>query len=221
MQGYSSGSFTLNIDHYEGDNVVASTTFAGVPSATGTIVTTTILDGNLASSSPLVVDINGDGESEILLTPKINAIVETDLLKNNKNGRRRVINDESTSSESIKNDSDLDQLIDNKIKEIVSIQNIEKDTENFINNESQSIDNYKIEERNISTSSLAYNKNSETKIKENKKEKISKEVVVSKENTEIDKKESFVASVGNIEKNSAFNKIISFFKKTIIRIFSW
>ena len=221
MQGYSSGSFTLNIDQYEGDNVVASTTFAGVPSATGTIVTTTILDGNLASSSPLVVDINGDGESEILLTPKINEIVETDLTKNNKNGRRRVINDESTSSESIKNDSDLDQLIDNEIKEIFSIQNIEKDTENLINNESQSIDNSKIEERNINTSSLAYTKNIKTKIKENKKEKISKEVVVPKENSEIDKKESFVASVGNIEKNSTFNKIISFFKKTIVRIFSW
>jgi hypothetical protein len=221
MTGYSSGSFTLNIDQYEGDSIVASTAFAGIPSATGTVVTTTILDGNLASSSPLAVDINGDGKSEISLAPKINEIVEVDLSTKNNDGRRRVINDESTSSESIQDSFDSNNTINSEDNEIVFIKKVEKDTEVLINNDSQNTDNPKMKENNISTSSLTYNKNNETKIKENKKEKISKDNFISKENIKYDKKESLVASVGSIEKNSAFNKIISFLKKTIVRIFSW
>ena len=48
MQGYSSGSFTLDIEEVQGDVVTASTTFAGVPSSTSTIATIEVPNGNIS-----------------------------------------------------------------------------------------------------------------------------------------------------------------------------
>ena len=79
MRGYDSGSFTLNIEEVEGNNVIASTTFAGVPSSTSTIATISILNGNISSTSPLNIDKNGDGIFDITLTSKVGEIVIPDL----------------------------------------------------------------------------------------------------------------------------------------------
>ncbi len=78
MKGYASGSFTLDINQVNGDTIVASTTFAGIPSATSTIATMNIPSGGLAGIQPLVVDENADGHPDITLTPKLDATVMLD-----------------------------------------------------------------------------------------------------------------------------------------------
>ncbi len=75
MNGYATGSFTLDMEEVSGDTVTASTTFAGIPSMTGTVASITLPDGTLASSSSLAVDENGDGITDLSLLPKIGGIV--------------------------------------------------------------------------------------------------------------------------------------------------
>ena len=89
MQGYSSGSFTLNIEEAQGDTIIASTTFAGVPSSTSTIVTINISNGNISSTSPLIVDVNGDGKQDITILPRLGEVVVPDFPKKQSNSARR------------------------------------------------------------------------------------------------------------------------------------
>ena len=79
MNGYATGSFTLDMEEVKGDTVTASTTFAGIPSATSTTATIDIPQGNIASSSPLFVDTNGDGATDFFLTPKQGGVVLPDF----------------------------------------------------------------------------------------------------------------------------------------------
>ncbi len=80
MSGYSSGSFTLNVQEVSENNISASTTFTGIPSSTSTIATIDIpAGGDIGSSSPLTVDENGDGKIEFTLSPEINNIVFPDF----------------------------------------------------------------------------------------------------------------------------------------------
>lgn len=214
MLGYSSGSFTLNIDELEGNNIIASTTFAGIPSASSTIVTTTILNGDLASTTPLLVDINGDGESEISLPLRINEIVEPDLSKKQNNHRRRIYEELSNTNEIIEDNFKED--IGSKDEEFLDNQIVMED---FI------ISDYKNNivpaNETISTTSISLN----NKVKE----KIDKQVltIIKKENKSLDivkntnNNQNLVASVGNISENGLINKIVSFIKKTITKIFSW
>jgi parallel beta-helix repeat protein len=80
MNGYATGSFTLDIEEVQGETSIAKTTFAAVPSQVGTIATLDIpANGGIASSSPLSVDENGDGTIDITLTPKIGEVVLPDF----------------------------------------------------------------------------------------------------------------------------------------------
>jgi pimeloyl-ACP methyl ester carboxylesterase len=80
MSGYASGSFTLDIQEVQDDNIIASTTFAGIPSSTSTIATIDIPSGgNISSSSPLTIDENGNGNIEFTLSPKIGDVVLPDF----------------------------------------------------------------------------------------------------------------------------------------------
>lgn len=79
MNGYANGTFTLNVDEYQGDARVASTTFANVPTTASTTVT---LDTQLGVStlSNLSVDQNSDGTPEIVVTPVQNGSVDLDTI---------------------------------------------------------------------------------------------------------------------------------------------
>ncbi len=77
-----SESFTLNIQETESETIIASTTFAAVPSGVSTTATIDIpadANGGIASSSPLVVDENGNGEAEITIQPILNSTVLPDF----------------------------------------------------------------------------------------------------------------------------------------------
>jgi hypothetical protein len=80
MNGYATGSFTLDIEKNLGDTVVASTTFAAVPSSTTTVATITVPQGgDIASASPLVVDVDGNGTTDITLTATLGGVVLPDF----------------------------------------------------------------------------------------------------------------------------------------------
>ncbi len=71
MNGYAEGSFTLDAEEVSGETVVASTTFAGIPSTVSSMVAMDIPAGGLASAGPLTVDGDGDGTTDFILTPEI------------------------------------------------------------------------------------------------------------------------------------------------------
>lgn len=68
MDGYATDMFTLNIEEVIGDTIIATTTFADIPSSTSTIVTMDFTDGTIGNASPLHIDANGDGAIEYSLT---------------------------------------------------------------------------------------------------------------------------------------------------------
>lgn len=72
LEGYASGSFTLDMEELDGLNtVVASTTFSAVPSATSTIATISFPDGTLQNATPLLVDYDNNGITDFTLHPII------------------------------------------------------------------------------------------------------------------------------------------------------
>ncbi|MCK9351166.1 MAG: hypothetical protein M0P76_00100 [Candidatus Pacebacteria bacterium] len=80
MNGYASGSFTLDVEEWQGDAIMASTTFAAIPSATSTVATMSVLaNEGVAGVSPLYVDENGDGTIDMTLAPKIDGTVFPDF----------------------------------------------------------------------------------------------------------------------------------------------
>lgn len=72
LNGYATGSFTLDMEEIDGlNNVVASTTFSAVPSATSTTATISFPDGTLQTATPLFVDYDNDGATDFTLRPSI------------------------------------------------------------------------------------------------------------------------------------------------------
>lgn len=68
MQGIASGSFTLDVDEVQGNTVLASTVFEGVPNSTSTKVTLSVSSTTpVTASSTLLVDFDGNGTTDASL----------------------------------------------------------------------------------------------------------------------------------------------------------
>lgn len=81
MNGYTEGSFTLNVEETSGNTITDSTTFAGIPSSPTTVVTMDIPQGgDLTEASPLSVDENGDGTTDATLVLKSGETVLPDFV---------------------------------------------------------------------------------------------------------------------------------------------
>jgi len=79
MHGATSGSFTLDAEQTNGDTVISTTSFEGIPSATSTIATLDINPAqSVTASSTLSVDRDGDGTTDLILRAKENAVVIAD-----------------------------------------------------------------------------------------------------------------------------------------------
>jgi hypothetical protein len=76
LQGYASGSFSLDIQKQTGDTVTASTTFSAIPSSTSTVVTLDVpANSDIVSPnalSPLKIDFNGDNIVDVSMIAKPN-----------------------------------------------------------------------------------------------------------------------------------------------------
>ncbi len=80
LQGYATGTFSLDVEKVRGDIILASTTFASVPVSPNTIATFSLpANGDFSSSTPLRVDVDGNGANDIVLVPEIGATVYPDF----------------------------------------------------------------------------------------------------------------------------------------------
>lgn len=72
LEGYASGSFTLDMQEIDGINtVVASSTLSAIPSATSTRAIISFPDGTLETSTPLTVDYDNNGTTDFTINPKL------------------------------------------------------------------------------------------------------------------------------------------------------
>lgn len=69
MQGLSTGEFSLDIQELTGNTVSSSATIANVPTTANTVATLTITNG-ISGASPLKVDEDGNGSTDIDISPK-------------------------------------------------------------------------------------------------------------------------------------------------------
>ena len=78
LEGFAAGSFTLEVQEVMGDTVTATTTFLGIPNATTTTASMNFGDGTIENASPLIVDIDADGTTDITLEPKVGEMIVPD-----------------------------------------------------------------------------------------------------------------------------------------------
>lgn len=78
LDGEAEGSFTLEVKEVVGDTVTAETTFAAIPNTADTQVTMDFPDGTIEHADPLVIDYDGNGETDLSLEPKIGEVVTTE-----------------------------------------------------------------------------------------------------------------------------------------------
>ncbi|MDP2665480.1 MAG: PxKF domain-containing protein, partial [bacterium] len=75
MDGYADGSFTFDMEEAQGNTVIATTTFSGIPSFTNTKVTMDISENaGIEGASDLRIDVRGDGTIDVELEPKLNGV---------------------------------------------------------------------------------------------------------------------------------------------------
>jgi pimeloyl-ACP methyl ester carboxylesterase len=79
LNGTSEGSFTLEVQEVTGGTVTSTTTFTGIHSNVGTIATMEFPDGTIQNASPLRIDIDGNGTTDISYVSKLNGIVTSDI----------------------------------------------------------------------------------------------------------------------------------------------
>jgi hypothetical protein len=80
LEGYAGGSFTFQIEEINGEgDVMASTTFTGIPSSTSTRAWMDFPDGTLLHASALAIDFDGNGDSELSLLPEGGQIILPDF----------------------------------------------------------------------------------------------------------------------------------------------
>lgn len=80
MQGTASGSFTLDAEEASGNDVLSTTSFEGISSATSSIATIDIDPAvSVTASSTLLVDQDGNGSVDLALHSKENDVVIPDL----------------------------------------------------------------------------------------------------------------------------------------------
>jgi len=76
LQGTGTGSFTLDAEEVNGNEILSTTSFEGIPSSTSTMVTMDIIPTqSVTASSTLLIDHNGDGTIDLTLEAKENAVV--------------------------------------------------------------------------------------------------------------------------------------------------
>ncbi|MBI2439454.1 MAG: hypothetical protein HYV45_02550, partial [Candidatus Moranbacteria bacterium] len=80
LDGETEGSFTLEIKETEGDTTIAEATFAAIPSTADTQVIMDFPDGTIEHAEPLIIDYDGNGETDLSLEPKIGEVVTTEQL---------------------------------------------------------------------------------------------------------------------------------------------
>jgi hypothetical protein len=74
MDGYDTGTFTFQIDQYDGNAHTAGITFKDIPTSANTMVGLTV-DGDITTVSNMLIDEDGDGATDTSITPRLNGEV--------------------------------------------------------------------------------------------------------------------------------------------------
>lgn len=77
LTGEAEGSFTLEMEQFDGDELVDSSVFSAIPSSTSTLATITFTDDSLEDAGKLEVDYNGDSIVDLTYTPILGKTVTT------------------------------------------------------------------------------------------------------------------------------------------------
>jgi pimeloyl-ACP methyl ester carboxylesterase len=75
LKGYESGSFSLDVDKQEGNEIIEFTSFQGIPSTSNTVATMEVDANSDVSETSLKIDQNGDGDVDFNLLPKLGDVV--------------------------------------------------------------------------------------------------------------------------------------------------
>jgi hypothetical protein len=78
MHGQATGTFSLDTQEAIGGTITASSTIANVPTTASTTVTMAV-QSDITTLSPMNIDQNGDGTTDIIITPKLNSVVTPDV----------------------------------------------------------------------------------------------------------------------------------------------
>jgi hypothetical protein len=79
MQGYEEGSFSLDIEKQEGNNISESSSLQGIPSSVSTVATIQVAPNAPVGDSILAIDQNGDGVVDKTLQAKVGEVVVYDV----------------------------------------------------------------------------------------------------------------------------------------------
>ncbi|MEX2340936.1 MAG: hypothetical protein WD605_01300, partial [Candidatus Paceibacterota bacterium] len=70
LNGEETGSFTLEVEQYNGNEKIAATTYSGIPSSASTVATIEVKGSTIGDTEALSVDYDGDGTSDFELEPQ-------------------------------------------------------------------------------------------------------------------------------------------------------
>lgn len=80
MEGYQEGSFSIDVDKQEGNNITASTSFQGIPLGTSTVAMMEVAPDFEVSNSILSIDQNGDGTIDKTLNATPGGVTVYDVI---------------------------------------------------------------------------------------------------------------------------------------------
>ncbi|PIR85954.1 hypothetical protein COU14_01580 [Candidatus Kaiserbacteria bacterium CG10_big_fil_rev_8_21_14_0_10_44_10] len=75
MQGEKTGSFTLEVEESDGEEITSTITYAGIPSSTSTVASIEVGGTNIDDTASLQVDYDGDGETDFMLESAVDETV--------------------------------------------------------------------------------------------------------------------------------------------------
>ena len=119
LNGTGVGSFTYDVDHFQGDSVIDHAEYAGLPVTPLTVASTTIGD----TLEPLIIDVNGDGQTDITAIRDATTTITTDSYLNLLKKTCDALNNKSPNNSyckytSKKIDDIRDQIKKGKLKHI-------------------------------------------------------------------------------------------------------
>ncbi len=79
MQGYKQGNFSLDVEKQEGNTILETTSFQGLPSFVSTLATMDVFPDFQISTSVLEIDQNGDSVVDKTLSATLNGITTYDI----------------------------------------------------------------------------------------------------------------------------------------------
>jgi len=70
IQGNGVGEFTYEVQFFKGDALASDVIYSGLPTTPLTVASSTVLTGIISSTTPLSIDVDGDGATDMIAKPR-------------------------------------------------------------------------------------------------------------------------------------------------------